>query len=138
MDWIIENVAIGNYLEAQDGALLRTHGIRSVLSLDGSLTVAQVGVLGVAEIAAHRLEDGEGNDLQTLVRAVDSLGRLASLHAPVLVQCHAGRSRSVVVVAGYLMRTLGLDADSAVAAIAAKREINVSPALTKLLYRLEG
>ncbi len=37
VDWITEHVAIGNYLEAQDTELLRRHGFRSVLSLDGSL-----------------------------------------------------------------------------------------------------
>ena len=68
--------------------------------------------------------------------AVDDLRRLVQLQPPVLVQCHAGRSRSAVVVAAYLMHARKLEPEEAVAAVAAKREINVTPALVELLHKL--
>jgi protein-tyrosine phosphatase len=138
MDWITDQVAIGNYLEAQDPALLKQHGFRAIVSLDGSLTESQATELGLAEVAAYRLIDGTGNDLHLFRRAVADLCRLASWQPPVLVHCHAGRSRAAAVVAGYLMRQQDMAADVAVAAVAARREICITGALMDLLEQLKG
>jgi protein-tyrosine phosphatase len=138
VDWITDEVAIGAYLEAQDAARLKQHAFRSVVSLDGTLTAQQAVDFGLSEVASYRLIDGAGNDLRLFRWAIQDLRRLAQERAPVLVQCHAGRSRSVVVVAGYLMQARGLDPENALAAVAARREINVTPGLVELLYRLDG
>lgn len=137
MDWVTDTIAIGNYLDAQDAALLKQHGIRSVLSLDRTHQDTSPASIGVAAIEAVPLDDGPGNDPRLFERAVSALVGLCMDHAPVLVQCHAGRSRSAVVVAGYLMRTQGIEADEALALIAAKREINVTAGLERLLESLE-
>ena len=81
MDWISEEVAIGNYLEAQDATLLKQHAFRSVLSLDSTLTPEQATKLGLAEIASYRLIDGAGNDLRVFRLAIDDLRRLAQSYA---------------------------------------------------------
>jgi protein-tyrosine phosphatase len=138
MDWITDEVAIGNYREAQDVALLRQHAFRSVISLDGTLSATQAAQLGLTEVAAYRLIDGRGNDLRVFRPAIDDLVRLARTGAPVLVQCHAGRSRSAVVVTGYLMHVRGLEPYEAIAVVAARREVNVTPALIELLHKLDG
>ena len=101
MNWITDQIAIGNYLDAQDLELLRREGIMSILSLDGSLAGRAPSELGVQKIAAMKLQDGPGNDRATFLQAVDTLARFVSASPPVLVQCHAGRSRSVVIVAGH-------------------------------------
>jgi protein-tyrosine phosphatase len=137
LNWSTAEVAIGNYLEAQDAALLREHGFRSVVSLDGSLATQHAADLGLAEVATYRLLDGAGNDPRVFRYAVDDLRRLAHLYPSVLVQCHAGRSRSAVVVAAYLMHVHKLEPEQAIAAVAAKREINVTPALVELLHFVE-
>jgi protein-tyrosine phosphatase len=137
LDWITDEVAIGNYLEAQDATLLRQHAFRSIVSLDGTLSAQQSAELGLSEVASYRLIDGAGNDVRVFRWVIDDLRRLARLHAPVLVQCHAGRSRSAVVVAGYLMQDRGTEPEEAIAAVAARREINITPALVELLYKLE-
>jgi protein-tyrosine phosphatase len=138
MDWITDEVAIGNYLEAQDALLLKQHAFRSVVSLDGTLTAAHAEEFGLSEVASYRLVDGAGNDLRVFRFAIDDLRRLARTRAPVLVQCHAGRSRSPVVVAGYLMEERGIGPEEALAAVAARREINVTPGFVELLDKLEG
>ncbi len=138
MDWITDEVAIGNYLEAQDAALLKQHGFRSVLSLDGTLTEQHAARLGLSEVASYRLIDGPGNDLRVFRLAIEDLKKLAASHSPVLVQCHAGRSRSAVVVAAHLMAACGLDLEKAIALVASKREINVTSALVDLLHKLEA
>jgi protein-tyrosine phosphatase len=137
MDWITDTVAIGNYREAQDPALLRREGIASALSLDRTLQGRDPAELGLREIEAVPLEDGPGNDPRLFRRAVDALEGLARRHPPVLVQCHAGRSRSAVVVAAFLMRSLRVEADEALAGIAARRPIAVSEGLQRLLDELE-
>jgi hypothetical protein len=136
MDWITDAIAIGNYLEAQNTELLRHHGFRSVLSLDGSLTSDDAGRLGVAVVVAFRLVDGAGNDPRVLKMAIEALGDLVGSNAPVLVHCHAGRSRSVVVVAGHLANTQGVDAEEGIARVTARREANVTSELTQLLCSL--
>jgi dual specificity phosphatase 12 len=137
MDWITDRVAIGNHLEAQDAELLKRHAFRSVLSLDGTLAADRAAEFGLAEVVPYRLVDGAGNDLRVFRLATRDLRRLAKAQAPVLVHCHAGRSRSAVVVAAYLMLVEGLEPEAALAAVAAKREVNVTPALVELLYKLE-
>jgi protein-tyrosine phosphatase len=138
VDWITDQVAIGNYLEARDSALLKRSGFRSALSLDGTLAEQDATELGLSEVVSYSLVDGPGNDLRILRFAVGDLRRLAVLHSPVLVQCHAGRSRSVVVVAALLMEAHGIGAREAIALVAAKREVSVTPALLDLLCNLEA
>ncbi len=137
VDWITDEVAIGNYLEALDAALLKQHGFRSALSLDGTLTEQHAAQFGLSEVVSYRLVDGPGNDLRVFRFAIEDLRRLAASHSPVLVQCHAGRSRSAVVVAAHLMEARGLNPEEAIALVASKREISVTPALVDLLHKLE-
>lgn len=136
MDWITQQVAIGNHLEAQDAELLAAHAFRSVLSLDGSLSSRRAAELGVTEIVAFKLIDGGGNDPRHYENAVDALVRLAGSNPPVLVHCHAGRSRSAVVVAGFLVISQAFSADQALAHISARREISLSEGLRPLLDRV--
>jgi protein-tyrosine phosphatase len=130
-------VAIGNHREARDAALLRREGVRSALSLDRTLREGDAAELGLAAVEAVPLEDGPGNDPRLFRRAVDALADLAADSGPVLVQCHAGRSRSAVVVAAHLMRSLGLGADEALARVAAKRQTAVAAGLVRGLDGLD-
>ena len=136
MDWITNQIAIGNYLDAQDKELLQKEGIASILSLDGSLSGRVPSELGVRRIAVVNLKDGPSNDPTTFLKAVDTVTRFATEAAPVLVQCHAGRSRSAVVVAGYFIKMRGLQPDEALRLVAEKRELQVTPGLDSVLWHL--
>ncbi len=135
MDWITDTIAIGNYLDAQDQELLQRSAVGSILGLTCALEGADPAALGVKQIRVVPLEDGPGNDLATFRHALGVLAELLAQAPPVLVHCHAGRSRSVVVVAAHLMAVRGLGCDDALAYIAARREVAVSPALLRLLER---
>ena len=104
-----------------------------MLSLDGTLSGTTPDSLGLRAIEVIRLADGPGNDKRLMNLAINALSRLAKEASPVLVQCHAGRSRSVVVVAGYLMRHARISAQDALHRVLAKRESNVTPCLVDLL-----
>ena len=138
MDWITDRIAIGNYREAQDTALLQQHGFRSVVSLDGTLNQHQAAELGVTEIVGYCFLDGPGNNGRLFRWAVDDVVRLVASSSPVLVHCRAGRSRSAVLVAAYLMRDLGIDPEAAVAHVATRREIAVAPELLELLEEMDA
>lgn len=139
MDWISDRIAIGNHLEARDADLIRRHGLRSLLSLDGSVSESEAVALGLDDIIAIPLIDGPGNRPGQFRRAVNCLIALADPAnglMPVLVHCHAGRSRSAAVVAGWLMLTRGFSPDAAIAHVARIRDIAVEDALLQLLHRL--
>lgn len=137
MDWITDTVAIGNLEEAQDAELLRQHSIRSVLSLI-RLPGANCTTSGeVQRTVVIPLIDGPGNDMRLVQRAVDALAELSREAPPVFVHCRAGRSRSAIIVAGFLMKSLGIEADDALKYVAAKRETYYAPEMTRLLDLLE-
>ena len=83
------------------------------------------------------LKDGPGNDFSVFQKAVGSLKELVEDFPQVLVHCHAGRSRSAVVVAAYLMQSLHLNPEEAEAMVKAKRDINIMPELRVLLSLFE-
>lgn len=133
MDWITDEIAIGNYLEAVDVELLRREKFASALSLDGTLYGKEPAECGLQRIEVVQLEDAPGNDPRRFRLAVDCLSELVREAPPVLVQCHAGRSRSAVVVAGYLASVRGISPQKALDFVAAKRPIAITPGLERLL-----
>lgn len=137
MDWITDDIAIGNYLDAQNPDLLRRESISAVLGLSDDLRGRNPADLGLKAIEVVPLEDARGNDPRHFERAVNSLTRLRHEFGRVLVHCHAGRSRSVVVVAGHLMQTLRITADDALARVAAKRDVSVTEGLERLLDAID-
>jgi hypothetical protein len=133
MDWITDQIAIGGYQDAQDPDVLQAKAINSILGLTRTLQGANPALLGVKLVEVVPLEDGPGNEVRLFLETVDTLSRLVQEAPPVLVHCHAGRSRSVVVVAGYLMKSLGIGANEALDRVAARREVAVAPGLERLL-----
>lgn len=133
MNWITETICVGNYLDAQDVIRHRAEGIRSLVCLDGKLRNVEASAMGLEELEAFELKDGPGNDLGIFRRVVETIGRLAKLRPKLLVQCHAGRSRSVIAVAAQLMRTQGLDWKAAIQFVAERREVEISPGMYGLL-----
>jgi protein-tyrosine phosphatase len=136
MDWITEDIAIGNYLDALDLELIRSNSISSALSLDGTLYGKDSAEFGLKRIEVVRLDDGPGNDRRLFRLAVGHLTDLVREAPPVLVQCHAGRSRSAVVVAGYLIKAREIEPAEALRLISEKREIAVTAGLEQLLEGL--
>src|SRR2546423_4236185 len=110
MNWISDEIAIGDWRDASDAELLRRESIWSMLSLIGRLVGRTPESLGVQRVEIYPLLDGPGDDLISLNRAVDLLAKLVAEGPPVFVHCQAGRSRSAAVVAGYLMKSRGLSA----------------------------
>lgn len=132
IDWITPTLAIGTRADAELLVANSLGGFRSVLSLDGPLQGVKPGTIG--RFLSYALIDGPGNDSRLFLRAVNAVAKLLATDAPLLVHCHAGRSRSPVVVAAHFARTLGVDPEEALAMVRAKREVNITAGLERLLW----
>jgi hypothetical protein len=133
MDWITDNIAIGNYLDAEDAQLRQSSGIRSMICLNGKQAGIRPESLQLDYLDNYDLKDGPGNNPDIFRRAVESVAFAVRRHPKLLVQCHAGRSRSVIVVAAHLMRANRWPAEQALAFVASKREIALTSGIEGLL-----
>jgi len=133
--WVLDGrLAIGNFLNAKDTAFLALNQFSAILSLDGSLRGASPEELGVKEIRSFVLVDGR-NDQGTFARAVLMLKGMLDEFPRVLVQCHAGRSRSPAVVAAYLVTERGLTLPQALERVRAVREVAMAEPLMASVQR---
>lgn len=121
MDFITDQIAIGDTFDAEDIVGLRDRGIRSVISLNGQLGRVSAAQMGLEALLTIRLGDGWLADKAEFEEAVKGLERFATTHSPVLVHCTEGRSRSVMVVAAHLMRAMDLSFEEAVGRIRDER-----------------
>lgn len=133
MDRITDKIWIGNYLDAKDRAALTNAKIRSILCLDGCMSGANTDELGVERVEILELIDGAGNPPERFLRAVRLLRDLVSKHAPVLVHCHAGQSRSAAVVCKYFMQEEGNSLSDAMRRITSKRRVAIIAGLQEAL-----
>ena len=133
MDSITEKIWIGNYLDARNQAELARVGIRSILCLDGCMSNARAEEMGVERIEVVELIDGAGNPPETFLRAVRLLRDMAFTHAPVLVHCHAGQSRSAAVVCKFFMQENGDNLADAMRRITCKRRVVIIAGLQEAL-----
>lgn len=126
MDWITEQIAVGNFLDA---AVLSGE-IDAVLCLKENC--CDEGRLDVAVLCVP-LVDGPGNDPRHVAEAVRFIADAVDADERILVHCHAGRSRSVAGVARYLVEQCGMTRHAALALIEEKREIYLSDGIEDLL-----
>ncbi|TRM62330.1 hypothetical protein BD626DRAFT_498862 [Schizophyllum amplum] len=135
---IVPNLYLGDLLTAQNVELLKTHNIFSVLS-------AMRGRVRIAEtFLRHQilLDDDEQSDVLThFLPSISFIQSELDKDRGVLVHCVAGMSRSVTIVAAYLMYTYKLTPDEAIEVIRARRgdgegAVEVAPN-PGFLYQLE-
>ncbi|KZT02973.1 uncharacterized protein LAESUDRAFT_660706 [Laetiporus sulphureus 93-53] len=114
MDEIIPNLWIGDLPSALDTEILKSHNIRSVLTQ--TFTRLQIN-----------LDDTEDEDiLAHLVPALSFIEAELDKGWGVLVHCQAGLSRSVTIVAAYLMYVQHIDPQAALELIK-KARTNIEP-----------
>jgi len=124
MNWITNNIAIGNFLDAKQP----DPDVDFILCLKPDCCSDQSDI----ETVCIPLIDGAGNNKALLRKALDELTQAVADGMKVLVHCHAGRSRSVSVVARYLMESMNISSDDALALIQQKREIYLSQGIEEI------
>jgi hypothetical protein len=118
MDWITDMIAIGNLIDAEKPDKRINH----ILCLKPDCCKGRTDI----KVTCIPLVDGPGNRRKLYKMAVNTIRSALEAKEHILVHCHAGRSRSVAVVARYLMEFEGLNRDQAIRIIADKREICLS------------
>lgn len=126
MDWITDKIAIGNYLDAQE-AVGKVEAILCLKEDCCNEDNPEVDVLALPLI------DGAGNDPRLFDDAVNFIHEVVTSGDRILVHCHAGRSRSVCIVARYLMVTNNLTRHQALQQIEHKREIYLASGIEEIL-----
>lgn len=129
---ITDRIAITNSPTANNPEALRRAGFspEAILCLDAH-SQARYGTDGRTVV---KLVDG-ANDTVVFARAATTLETLLQKHGRVLVHCHAGRSRSIAVVAAHLCTTMGLSVAAALALVSARRPCaSVMPGLIANLH----
>lgn len=126
MDWITENIVIGNYLDAR-----QIHAeVDAILCLKEACCNEDNDNM---DILCIPLIDGPGNDKRLVDEAIEFIHDVVSSGGRILVHCHAGRSRSVCIVARYLMIKNNMTRHQALRFIGEKREIYLSPGIEEIL-----
>ena len=127
MDWITASIAIGNFVDAENASAAEVDAILCLKEDCCDERDQRFYVLTVPLI------DGAGNDQRLFDDAVDFIDDIVTDGERILVHCHAGRSRSVCIVARYFMTRKGVTRERALAMIAEKREIFLSPGIEEIL-----
>lgn len=125
MDWITNQIAIGNFSDANE----LPADIDAVLCLKHGCCDDRDDV----DAVCIPLADGAGNNRVAVREGITYIHEVIVSGRRILVHCHAGRSRSAVMVARYLMEYQRVTAGDALALITAQREIYLSDGIDELL-----
>lgn len=128
MDWVLSNLAVGNFHDAEARDLCNfVDTIICIRESCGCNAREDVSVF------SKPLIDGNGNRANDMAEILDHVHEALTHGDRVLVHCHAGRSRSVAVVARYLMVTQALTREQAIQKIRAVRDIQLTPGIESVL-----
>lgn len=127
MDWITENIALGDFIDAEKAS---SDELDAVLCLKPDCCDQKNEDLDVLCIP---LIDGAGNNQADFNEAIEYIHDVVSDGEKILVHCHAGRSRSVCILARYFMVKCNMGRQQALNTISAKREIYLSPGIEEIL-----
>lgn len=135
LDFVTDRIAIGCHTDFHLDHL-RRHGIGGVLNVAKSLNVSRA-ITNELEYNKVGLRDSEDNLHSSLHAAVLMVDQLLARHKKIMVNCHAGASRSVTVVALWLVLRQEMSWDDALTTIKSKRkEAGPQPGMIKLAQEL--
>lgn len=126
MDWITPQIAIGNFINAQNASPAE---IDAILCLKTGCCDENDDRF---DILCLPLKDGVGNTRRDITDAIDFIDGVVSDGKKILVHCHAGRSRSVCIVARYLILKQYMTQQQALDKIESIRDIFLSPGIEEL------
>lgn len=123
MDWVTEQIAIGNVDDAVNIQQLKREGVTAILSLYWFPTPMLGQPVVQRQVLLH---DGPGATVELLHEAISTLDTLLTEHK-VLVHCMEGASRSPFVVACHLALRDKISLLDAVDLVGKRRRISISP-----------
>ena len=125
---VIPGLFLSSAVPAADEAWLREHGIRTVVNCAGASVASAAAksaqsAAGVRDTYSFEMLDYEAYDARSaLIMGAKFIASAVDANHPVLVHCAQGVSRSVAVVAAYLMRHKGMRLADALALLKSRRK----------------
>jgi protein-tyrosine phosphatase len=129
MDWITAEIALGGFIDARNATANEVDAILCLIPNCCDANDPEIDVLCLPLI------DGPGNDHRLVDAGLVFIRDIVSGGGRILVHCHAGRSRSVAMVARYLIGQHGLTSHQALQAISTKRDVCLSPGIEDMFTR---
>lgn len=123
MDWITPSVALGGIVDLPTAVRYPVTAVLSLVVVPSGEVPPDIDHLVVP------LADGAGNHPSDVKRAVRFACDFLRDEEPLFIHCHAGRSRSVVVLAMALMRQHRISRAEAMNLIARRRQIGLTPGI---------
>ena len=124
---ITPKIYIGNSFDA---ATVTPEMVEASLNVALDLDITNTNKIKLYKVG---MVDGPGNDPGVFIAAILCLDGMARKYNKVLVHCHEGRSRSVIVVSTYLSINTNGNFDEILKDVMKKREVDVyKPALYEL------
>ncbi|NXC88185.1 DUS12 phosphatase, partial [Cercotrichas coryphoeus] len=122
---VLAGLYVGGAESCSSPEALSAAGVVAVLTVDAEEPPA---VPGVRAMHVRARDEPDADLLSRLDECAEFLDAARAGGGAALVRCHAGLSRSVAVVAAYLMKTQGLGWEEALTAVrAAKPDAQVNP-----------
>jgi protein tyrosine/serine phosphatase len=142
-NWIVDNIYLGNWKSSNDSHFLDDEDINTVLTFNtrrvNDRTMQLYEKLGILHVYFTIKDDLNANIIQHANTAINLIKESKSvMKGNVLVHCTAGISRSVSIVAAYLIKEKGMSAVNAINFIRTKRPIaDPNPSFMRQLQTLE-
>lgn len=114
MDFVTENIAIGDGVEAEDEEHLLELGITYVLNVHPMK-------MDYKKVNYARIPWHDENDLKRLEEALNFMDKALKAGGKVIVICGAGFERSPLTVFAYLHRRCGLSIEDALYVVRSRR-----------------
>lgn len=121
MDHIYKNVYIGNSRDAHELTTSAVLNVAADLHVDHDAEFTVSATVGLNDRIGDDMSEAPCNCRQQLELAVATLTHMAAHNRTVLVHCHEGVSRSVTVVALWLVREHGFSLNDALVRLRDKR-----------------
>ena len=129
VDWITEKIAVGDYVDAKE----HETDVHANLCLKSEC--CDESNTSVDELCVP-LIDGPGNRAEDIEAAKRFIHDVVSCDEKVLVHCHAGRSRSICIVAAYLMKYENYTRAQALSHIRGRKEIYLSQGIEEIFDQM--
>ena len=133
------NVWIGSLADARDLEFMRAHNVQLVVNCTRDIPFFNADVCGFRVGVNDALEENDTmlSKMSTAAAAVDAFSSAPG--QSVLVHCYAGMQRSCAIAAAFLMKTFGMSADEAMAAVRADKDeaFRPRPTFHRALRRFE-
>ncbi len=117
---ILDGVYLSGYTAACSPETLKAYNIKRIISLGNEIELAQYETF--SEVEYHRICIDDSNDVDIKTHFTKAVEFIKKSDDPILIHCWAGISRSVTILAAYLISEKGMNNYEAIDFIRQRRK----------------